>query len=337
MPTADDLVPAIRAASREFVRHWDLLDRTVGDTDRSASALHALIEIGRSDGLTARDLTGRLRLKKSSVSRLLARLVEAGEVRETADRNDGRAKRLTLTERGREVLAKVDGLANAQAADALARLTESERAAVRDGFGAYARALRGVSDLATAAGEPQPFEIGTGYVPGLVGRTLEMIATRVLRDYPFGMSFETKVAQDMAEFMPRAEAEGSRTWHATRAGRIVGVISIDGGRLGDGLAQLRWFVVDEGMQGTGIGSELLRRALAHADAEGFREVHLWTVRGLDAARRLYDRSGFILAEEYDGDQWGSTVVEQRLVRAAAQPSGATTTARVTGAAQPAST
>jgi hypothetical protein len=42
--------------------------------------------------------------------------------------------------------------------------------------------------------------------------------------------------------------------------------------------------------------------------------HLWTIQGLDAARRPYERHAFQLAEEYLGDQWGSEILEQRLVR-----------------------
>ncbi len=51
------------------------------------------------------------------------------------------------------------------------------------------------------------------------------------------------------------------------------------------------------------------------DKRSTGEVHLWTFKGLDAARWLYESNGFSLAEEYVGDQWGSEVLEQRFVRA----------------------
>jgi len=37
-------------------------------------------------------------------------------------------------------------------------------------------------------------------------------------------------------------------------------------------------------------------------------------KGLDAARHLYEREGFLLAEEYAGAQWGVSLMEQRFVR-----------------------
>ena len=40
-------------------------------------------------------------------------------------------------------------------------------------------------------------------------------------------------------------------------------------------------------------------------------MRLWTFAGLDAARRLYERAGFRLAEERRGTQWGIEVTEQR--------------------------
>jgi hypothetical protein len=38
---------------------------------------------------------------------------------------------------------------------------------------------------------------------------------------------------------------------------------------------------------------------------------LFTVRGLDAARRLYEAEGFELAEEKEAHAWGKEMVEQR--------------------------
>ena len=35
-----------------------------------------------------------------------------------------------------------------------------------------------------------------------------------------------------------------------------------------------------------------------------------TFAGLDAARHLYERAGFVLCQESEGDHWGRTVMEQ---------------------------
>jgi hypothetical protein len=59
---------------------------------------------------------------------------------------------------------------------------------------------------------------------------------------------------------------------------------------------------------------LLAEAVAFCDRQGFAETQLWTFRGLDAARRLYESCGFVLAEERPGSQWGAETLEQRFVR-----------------------
>jgi GNAT superfamily N-acetyltransferase len=47
--------------------------------------------------------------------------------------------------------------------------------------------------------------------------------------------------------------------------------------------------------------------------KGYSTVYLWTFEGLAAARHLYEKFGFTLVEQQRGDQWGSTVNEQRFL------------------------
>ena len=131
--------------------------------------------------------------------------------------------------------------------------------------------------------------------------------------------FERKVAEGLAEFWPRLVNPRSRLWLATtpsQGDQIVGSIAIDGEDLGAGRAHLRWFVLDDGCRGQGVGSALLRRAIEFVDKERFTRTVLWTFNGLDAARHLYERCGFRLLEEYAGAQWGVNLMEQRFERAA---------------------
>jgi hypothetical protein len=44
---------------------------------------------------------------------------------------------------------------------------------------------------------------------------------------------------------------------------------------------------------------------------GYRSVFLTTFAGLDAARALYERHGFVLAEERTERTWGEPVTEQK--------------------------
>ena len=114
--------------------------------------------------------------------------------------------------------------------------------------------------------------------------------------------------------MARLEKTENAIWYAQNDEKFVGSIAIDGEDLGNGRAHLRWFIVDDGNRGAGVGKMLIQEAMEFCDKQAFFETHLWTFKGLDAARTLYENHGFSLAEEYDGDQWGTEVLEQKFVR-----------------------
>ncbi|WP_338325532.1 GNAT family N-acetyltransferase [Muricoccus nepalensis] len=125
----------------------------------------------------------------------------------------------------------------------------------------------------------------------------------------------------MGEFADRLDHPPNGFWAARRGGRVVGTVAIDGEDLGEGIAHLRWFIVEEGERGSGLGRRLLGEALRFCDAGGFAATRLWTFRGLDAARRLYEGAGFRLVEERPGRQWGEEVMEQLFERPAPAPGG----------------
>ena len=108
-------------------------------------------------------------------------------------------------------------------------------------------------------------------------------------------------------------------WLAIQDQQIVGSIAIDGEDLGNNMAHLRWFIMDDKVRGKGVGGQLLTQALQFVDAKGFEKTQLWTFNGLNAARHLYESNGFKLAGENLGNQWGTEIMEQRFCRAPQRP------------------
>ncbi len=74
------LVNDIRAASRQLVLEFGFLDKTIAGTDLSGSGVHAMMEIGLNPGITAKEISTRLKLEKSTISRLLKSLETRGEI-----------------------------------------------------------------------------------------------------------------------------------------------------------------------------------------------------------------------------------------------------------------
>jgi len=297
-----------RAASRQPVRELGFTGATFAGTNLSPSTVHSLLEIERGN-TTARDLGDILRLEKSSVSRMLRRLVASGDVQEKAGDDDGRVKMLSLTMAGKVRVAAIHAFAQAQVSGALSRLQSGQDRTILEGLRLYADALAGQNDAMVA---PR-IEIVGGYQTGLIARITEMHALYYSRETGFGQRFESVVAGGLAEFCNRLESPRNAIWAAIHDGRVVGSIAIDGEDFGGDVAHLRWFIVD-GPRGNGTGRKLLLAALGFVDGQDFTETHLWTFSGLSAARHLYETCGFTLTEERPGHQWGNEVLEQRFVR-----------------------
>ncbi|WP_367615334.1 bifunctional helix-turn-helix transcriptional regulator/GNAT family N-acetyltransferase [Teichococcus aerophilus] len=305
-------VEPIRDASRRLVRELGFMREGLAGVDLPPSAVHALLEIEARDDVTAAALSGLLGLEKSSVSRMARKLVEAGEVAEAPAGNDGRAKLLSLTPQGRATVAAINGFARRQVAGALEHLPPAQHRVIVEGLRLYADALAASRGAAPA---PASISIDAGYRPGALGRCAEMHARYYAREAGFGASFEALVASGLAEFSARLDRPCNGLWLARRGDRIVGTVAIDGEDMGNGIAHLRWFIVDDGARGSGAGTRLLSAALRFCEAQGFDSIHLWTFQGLHTARRLYEAQGFQLVEERTGQQWGKEVMEQRFVKA----------------------
>jgi GNAT superfamily N-acetyltransferase len=160
-----------------------------------------------------------------------------------------------------------------------------------------------------------PPTLGRTWYPGLIGDVVAIHARYYAEAWGFGRSFEAKVAAELAAFSLRYDPSQDLILSARDGDRTMGSVTIDGSdpALAGGSVHLRWFILDAGARGRGLGHLLLEESLAFARATGRPGVYLWTFAGLHAARRLYDAAGFRLVEEHQGDTWGKRVCEQRFV------------------------
>jgi GNAT superfamily N-acetyltransferase len=150
----------------------------------------------------------------------------------------------------------------------------------------------------------------SGYVPGVIGRVAELHGKYYHEHWGFDLFFESKVATELSEFLCRFNKARDGFWVAGVEEKIVGSIAIDGFHCDSKGAHLRWFIVAPESQGQGIGKILLEEAIQFCRRTRFRRVYLLTFAGLDGARHLYEKSGFRLCEQHEGNQWGKRVAEQ---------------------------
>lgn len=113
----------------------------------------------------------------------------------------------------------------------------------------------------------------------------------------------------MADFAQDHDPYLERVWIAELDGRPVGSIMCVRDDA-PGTARLRLLLVEPDARGHGIGDQLVGTCVDFARGQGYRELVLWTVDALAAARALYQRHGFVLVAEKPQRLFGADVVGQ---------------------------
>jgi len=150
-----------------------------------------------------------------------------------------------------------------------------------------------------------------GYYPGVVGKIIEAHAIYYYKNWGFDVTFETQVGRELSEFVHKFDRNRDGLWVATKKKKFAGAIAIDGRHAFTEGVRLRWFIVVPEFQKSGIGKELILRTLEFCRRKRYPKVYLWTFRGLEDARRVYEAADFRLCEEQDVAQWGQSIKEQK--------------------------
>jgi N-acetylglutamate synthase-like GNAT family acetyltransferase len=123
------------------------------------------------------------------------------------------------------------------------------------------------------------------------------------REYGVDATFAQQVAATVSRAAARSfpgEREG--IWIVEHDGAHAGSLALTDE--GEDAAALRWFVLDRGLRGRGVGRRLLGEALAGAARSGYARIRLATFSDLEAAAHLYREHGFRLVSEDPAPRWG---------------------------------
>ncbi len=104
------------------------LQRRIGPLGLAPAQFMALLELWEHDGLTQKQLVERLDVEQATIANTLARMERDGLVRRKPHPEDARAQQVWLTDRARQLRDPATEAALAQNTDALAPLTNNERA-----------------------------------------------------------------------------------------------------------------------------------------------------------------------------------------------------------------
>jgi len=127
-------VDQLRGLMQQLFRRFGALaaDSTPCGVPLSMAHAHALMVTRARGELSQRELGAELRIDKSNVARLCARMVEAGHAAQRPCADDGRSRLLSLTERGQRLAREVEAASAARFGALLAALPAGRRGDVLD-------------------------------------------------------------------------------------------------------------------------------------------------------------------------------------------------------------
>jgi ribosomal protein S18 acetylase RimI-like enzyme len=139
--------------------------------------------------------------------------------------------------------------------------------------------------------------------PGDFGAIIEHHGRLYAAEYGVDSSFEAHVAAAVARAALRGfPRETEAIWIVEREGVHAGSLAMTDE--GDGVACVRFFVLDSDLRGQGLGRRLLDELLDTARANGFERAVLETFSDLTAAAHLYREHGFRETGADTGPRWG---------------------------------
>ncbi|PJK30662.1 bifunctional helix-turn-helix transcriptional regulator/GNAT family N-acetyltransferase [Minwuia thermotolerans] len=294
-------VEAVRDFTRYYTRRLGVLKEGLLDTDLPLPQARLVWELAHREAATAAALARDLALDPAYVSRLLKSLERRGLVAKRRSQSDGRARIVALTPAGRDVFAELDARSAREVNDMLAPLAPSERRGLTAAMSRVRRLLGPEADA------PAPYVIRS-HRPGDVGWAISRHGEIYADEFGWDGTFEALVAEIGAAFIRDFKPSREHCWIAERDGERVGsVFVVEKDRA---TAQLRLLLVDPSARGLRLGERLVDEVIRFARAKGYTKLTLWTNDCLHAARRIYQKAGFVLVDEAPHHSFGVDLVGQ---------------------------
>jgi len=296
----DARVAAVRRFNRFYTKEIGVLQEPYLHTAFSLAEARVLYEIAHLAEPTAVDICKALKLDAGYLSRILKRLEQSRLLNRAKSASDGRRRILSLTAKGHEQVALLDGRSQEEIRKQLGRLSAGEQERVVEALETVSRALS-----APANGAPY---ILRPHQPGDMGWVVERHGVLYSQEYGWNGGVESMTARIVADFLENYDPASERCWIAEREGERLGSIFIV--RQSGTVAKLRLLLVEPSARGLGLGKRLVEEAVRFARQAGYRKVALWTHSVLHTARRIYERAGFRLVEEKKHRNFGPELTGQ---------------------------
>jgi len=298
------VVDAIRAFNRFYTKSAGLLQRGLLDSPYSLSEVRVLYELAHQKDLTATDLTESLGIDPGYLSRLLRRFEKRRLIIRKRSRGDARSSLLRLTASGRSVFADLNVRQSAQVERMIGSIPPESR---RNLVASMRTIMKTLGDAETVDSPEQQLRL-RAHRPGDMGWVMSAHGDLYAREYDWDGRFEALVGEIVVNFIHSFDAERERCWIAELGDERVGSIFLV--KDTPEVAKLRLLLVTPSARGRGVGKRLVEECIAFAREARYRKLTLWTNSVLDAARHIYEISGFRLVKEEKHTSFGHDLVGQ---------------------------
>ncbi len=287
----EDIIPKLRQISRKLVRELGMLQLNKENIGQTPSHWHALIEISKEPGITISRLGQMLLLSVSSLSRIVARLVEEG----LADYKygiDRREKYLHITATGDAEIRKIDEFSNSKVKGAFAMLSEADQEDIINAITKYGDALEQSRLLR------EQVKILTLSTSRAVRKQIIAMIENIQKN-----EFFIPITSEINACVIKAEEEfyynnSYNFWYAVdKDGSIIGSIGLK--KIDDNYGEIKKFFVAKRYRGNGIAPKLMQVLMKAAIKHGFTNIVLGTVSKLHAAQKFYRKCGFAQIEKHE--------------------------------------
>jgi DNA-binding MarR family transcriptional regulator/predicted GNAT family acetyltransferase len=294
-------VEAIRRFNRFYTRKIGVLQEGFLGSAYSLTQGRVLYELAHRQKPTAAAVGAELGLDAGYLSRLLRAFKKEGMIHAERSATDGRETLLSLTPRGRKVIAMLDQRSNKDVTARLQGVSEVDQRRLVTAMDAIE------SVLAAHAVENEPY-ILRPHQPGDMGWVVSRQGLLYALEYGWDERYEALAAKIVANFIEKFDGQRERCWIAERKGEIVGAVFLV--KHSQTVAKLRLLHVEASARGLGIGKRLVDECVRFARRAGYKKITLWTQSILLAARHIYKQAGFRLVAKKPHHSFGHDLVAE---------------------------
>jgi len=292
-------IEAVRRFNRFYTRHIGVLQEGLLRSPFSLAEARVIYELAHNDGTTASALGAELGLDAGYLSRILRGFQKDGLIEKKPSEGDGRRMLLALTAKGENAFAKLNAASHREIAAMLSRLPDEGQERLVD-------AMHAIEGLLGAPPEQKSTYILRPHQPGDMGWVVHRHSVLYSQEYGWDERFEALVAEIVAKFVASFNPKREHCWIAEKDGENVGSVFLV--QKSKHVAKLRLLFVEPKARGLGLGQRFVDECIGFARSAGYRKIVLWTNSILDAARHIYEKTGFVLVAKERHHSFGHDLV-----------------------------